>query len=73
MIFAAELSFKLPWENPVLIFSSILFIILFAPILLNKIKIPQLIGLILAGAAIGPNGINLLQRDSSVILFGTVG
>lgn len=73
MIFAAELIFKLPWENPVLIFSSILFIILFAPILLNKIKIPQLIGLILAGAAIGPNGINLLERDSSVVLFGTVG
>ena len=73
MVFSAELSFKLPWENPVLIFSSILFIILFAPILLNKIKIPQLIGLILAGAAIGPNGINLLERDSSVVLFGTVG
>jgi Kef-type K+ transport system membrane component KefB len=73
MVFCAELSFKLPWQNPVLIFSSILFIILFAPILLNKIKIPQLIGLILAGAAIGPNGINLLERDSSVVLFGTVG
>ncbi len=69
----AELSFKLPWENPVLIFASILFIILFAPILLNKIKVPQLIGLILAGALIGPYGIHLLERDSSVILFGTVG
>ena len=73
MIFAAELNFSLPWSNPVLIFSSILFIILFAPILLNRIKIPQLIGLILAGAVIGPNGINLLERDSSVVLFGTVG
>jgi Kef-type K+ transport system membrane component KefB len=73
MILLAELNFNLPWSNPVLIFSSILFIILFAPILLNRIKIPQLIGLIVAGAVIGPNGINLLQRDSSVILFGTVG
>lgn len=73
MILVADLNFSLPWSNPVLIFSSILFIILFAPILLNRIKIPQLIGLILAGALIGPNGINLLERDSSVILFGTVG
>jgi Kef-type K+ transport system membrane component KefB len=73
MLFAADLNFSMPWSNPVLIFSSILFIILFAPILLNRIKIPQLIGLIVAGAVIGPNGINLLERDSSVVLFGTVG
>ena len=73
MVFLADLNFSLPWQNPVLIFASILFIILFAPILLNRIKIPQLIGLIMAGAIIGPNGINLLERDSSVVLFGTVG
>ncbi|MFN3996183.1 cation:proton antiporter [Algoriphagus sp.] len=73
MILLADLNFKLPWTNPVLIFSSILFIILFAPLILNKLKIPQIIGLIIAGAIIGPYGINLLKRDSSVILFGTVG
>ncbi|RPA70223.1 cation:proton antiporter [Cyclobacteriaceae bacterium YHN15] len=73
MVLAAYLDFSLPWSNPVLIFASILFIILFAPILLNRIKIPQLIGLIIAGAIIGPNGLNLLERDSSVVLFGTVG
>ncbi|MDP3471892.1 MAG: cation:proton antiporter [Algoriphagus sp.] len=72
-VLLADLNFSLPWGNPVLIFSSILFIILFAPIILNKFKIPQLIGLIIAGAVIGPNGINLLERDSSVVLFGTVG
>jgi Kef-type K+ transport system membrane component KefB len=72
MVFLADLNFSLPWTNPVLIFSSILFIILFAPLLLNRLKIPQLIGLIIAGAMIGPNGFNLLERDSSVVLFGTV-
>jgi Kef-type K+ transport system membrane component KefB len=72
MILAA-IDFTLPLKSPVLIFSIILFIILFAPILLNKLKIPYLIGLIIAGAVIGPNGFNLLLRDSSVILFGTVG
>jgi Kef-type K+ transport system membrane component KefB len=63
----------LPLKNPVLQFSLILFIILFAPILLNKFKIPHLIGLIIAGAIIGPNGFHLMSRDSSIILFGTVG
>jgi Kef-type K+ transport system membrane component KefB len=60
-------------ENPVLIFSLILFIILFAPLILNRIKIPHLIGLIIAGAIIGPNGFNVIERNSSIILFGTVG
>jgi Kef-type K+ transport system membrane component KefB len=64
---------SLPFSNPVVIFSLMLFIILFAPILLNKIKVPHIIGLILAGMIIGPYGFNLLLRDSSIVLFGTVG
>ena len=68
-----NLSFSLPLENPVLIFSLILFIILFAPIILNRFKIPSLIGLIIAGTLIGPQGFNLVARDSSITLFGTVG
>ena len=63
----------LPLEKPVLIFSLILFIILFAPIILNRIKIPHLIGLIIAGILIGPNGFYLMARDESIKLFGTVG
>src|SRR5690606_37621132 len=47
--------------------------ILFAPIVLNKIKIPPLLGLIIAGAIIGPHGFNLMERDSSIILSGTAG
>ena len=68
-----KIAFTLPLENPVLIFTVILSIILFAPILLNRIRIPHLIGLIIAGAIIGPNGFNLIERNSSMILFGTVG
>lgn len=73
MILLADLHFSLPLDNPVLIFALILFIILFAPLLLNRVKIPQLIGLIIAGALIGPHGLHLMERDSSVVLFGTVG
>lgn len=73
MVILEILDITFPLKNPVLLFALILFIILFAPILLNKFKIPPLIGLIIAGAIIGPNGLNLMQRDSSIVLFGTVG
>ncbi len=59
--------------NPVLIFFIVLVIILFAPILLNKIKIPHIIGMIVAGVVVGPHGFNLLARDSSFEIFGQVG
>jgi Kef-type K+ transport system membrane component KefB len=68
-----EINFSLPLTNPVIVFSLVLFIILFAPILFDKIKVPHIIGLILAGMIIGPYGFNLLLRDSSIVLFGTVG
>ena len=73
MILNGAMDFNLPLSNPVIIFSLVLFIILFAPILLNKIKIPHIIGLIVAGVVVGPYGLNLLKRDSSIVLFGTVG
>lgn len=65
--------FTLPIEDPLLKFLIILIIILAAPLLLNKIKVPHLIGLIIAGALIGPNGLNVLPRDSSVVVIGTTG
>ncbi len=63
----------LPIQDPVLIFFIVLAIILLAPILLNRIRIPHIIGLIIAGIIIGPNGLNLLARDSSFEIFGNVG
>lgn len=66
-------SFKLPWENPVLIFSLILLIILLAPVVLNRLKIPGIIGLIASGIAIGPYGLRLLEKGLFVEVFSTVG
>lgn len=63
----------LPIEDPILKFLIILLIILGAPLLLNKLKIPHLLGLIIAGAVIGPHGFNLVLRDSSIIMSGTAG
>ena len=64
---------ELPIEDPVLKFLLVLIIILAAPLLLNKIKVPHLLGLIIAGAVIGPNGFNVLSRDSSIVVTGTTG
>jgi len=73
MVLLSAVDFSLPLKNPVIIFSLVLFIILFAPILFSKIKVPHIIGLILAGVIVGPYGLDLLRRDSSIVLFGTVG
>ncbi|MGM9803457.1 MAG: cation:proton antiporter [Muribaculaceae bacterium] len=59
--------------NPVLIFFLVLVIILFAPLLLNMIRVPHIVGLIVAGVAVGPYGFHLLDRDSSFEIFGQVG
>ena len=68
-----NLSLTLPITDPTWIFLLVLLIILFAPILLNKLRIPHIIGMILAGLVIGEHGFNILVRDSSFGLFGKVG
>ncbi len=72
-ILMATYDLTLPLTNPVLKFFLILVIILFAPIIFNKLRIPYLLGLIIAGAIVGPHGFNLMVRDSSIILSGTAG
>lgn len=65
--------FDLPLENPILIFSLILFIILLSPILLRRLNIPGIIGLIIAGVVIGPHGLGILEKSSAIDLFSTIG
>lgn len=55
------------------VFFLVLVIILFAPLLLRRLKVPPIIGLIVAGIIIGEHGLNVLERDSSFELFGQVG
>ncbi|MFI5139743.1 MAG: cation:proton antiporter [Sphingobacteriales bacterium] len=65
--------FHLPFTNPVLIFTLILFIILLAPVLMKKIKIPGVAAFIIAGILIGAHGLNLLTKNPAVELFSTIG
>ncbi|WP_291857996.1 cation:proton antiporter [Marinilabilia sp.] len=67
------LDIDLPVIDPVVKFLIILLVILVIPILSERLRIPQLLGMIVAGIVIGPHGFNLLARDSSIILSGTAG
>ena len=68
-----NLDLYLPITSPTLIFCVVLLIILFAPIIMGKLRIPHIIGMVLAGMLIGQHGLNILERDSSFELFGKVG
>lgn len=63
----------LPLTNPIAIFLVVLAIIVGAPLLFRRLKVPGLVGMILAGVVIGPYGFNILARDASFEIFGQVG
>ncbi|MEL6553300.1 MAG: cation:proton antiporter [Cyanobacteria bacterium J06621_11] len=62
-----------PITDPVAIFLTILTIMLVAPLLFERFQLPGIVGLILAGVVVGPDGLGMLQRDSTIVLLGTVG
>ena len=62
-----------PITDPTLIFFVVLCIILLAPIVMSRLRIPHIIGMVLAGIVVGQYGLNILERDSSFELFGKVG
>lgn len=68
-----NLTHYFPITDPTLIFFVVLLIVLFAPIIMGKLRIPHIIGMVLAGIIIGKYGLNILERDSSFELFGRVG
>ena len=68
-----DLNKHFPVTDPTWIFFLVLIIILFAPMILGRLRIPHIIGMILAGVVVGKYGFNILERDSSFELFGKVG
>ena len=63
----------MPITDPTWNFFVVLGIILFAPMLLERLRVPSIVGLIFAGVVIGPHGFGVLERDDSFELFGKVG
>lgn len=68
-----DIAHYFPITNPTAIFFVVLCIILFAPIIMGKLRIPHIVGMVLAGVLIGQYGLDILQRDASFELFGQVG
>ncbi|HEY9735776.1 MAG TPA: cation:proton antiporter [Trichocoleus sp.] len=65
--------FSGPIQDPVQVFLIIIAIMLVAPLVFERLKMPGIIGLILAGVVVGPHGLNILARDATIELLGTVG
>lgn len=63
----------LPITDPIAIVLTVLAVILLVPLLFNRLKIPYIIGLILAGMVLGPHGCGVLEYDASFRIFGEVG
>ena len=72
MTMLAFLSLK-PIRDPVAVFLIILAIMLVAPLLFERLRLPGIVGLILAGVIVGPEGLGVLERGSNIILLGTIG
>lgn len=62
-----------PITDPTWIFFIVLCIILLAPMIMSKLRIPHIIGMVLAGIIVGQYGLNILERDASFEIFGQVG
>lgn len=63
----------LPISDPILIFATVLALILVVPMLARRVRLPEIVGLIAAGAIFGPHGLGILARDQTVHLLGVVG
>ncbi|RQG92532.1 cation:proton antiporter [Natrarchaeobius chitinivorans] len=64
---------SLPVDDPILIFGIATFVFLSAPLLLQRYRLPGIVGIILVGTAIGPNGLEILERGETIVLLGEVG
>lgn len=64
---------QLPLNEPVIVFTILISIILIAPIAFRKFRIPGIVGLIFSGMLIGPHGVNLVSSSESVKLLSAAG
>ena len=64
---------SLPITDNVLLFLVLLLIILISPIIFRQIKFPGIVGIIIAGVVVGPNGLNIIAMSSAIELLGAIG
>lgn len=64
---------NLPVKDNVLLFLVLMTIVLLAPMLFRQMKLPGIVGIIVAGVIVGPNGFNIVEMSSAIELLGSVG
>ncbi len=65
--------FQLPITDPVLVFLLIFLVIFLAPRILKRIRIPGIVGFILAGVLLGPHGFHIISPANGMNMFSTFG
>ncbi len=62
-----------PVQDPILTFTLLALMIFIAPLIAGRLKVPDLILLLVSGALLGPNGLGVLERNSAVTMLGSIG
>ena len=68
-----EFPHELPLEEPVLVFALALLVFLTGPLIIKRLGQPGIVGIVLAGVAIGPNALGLIAHTDAIVLLGEVG
>lgn len=58
-----------PDNRPDIDIFVVLLMILLSPIIMGRLRIPHIIGMVLAGVIVGKYGLNILERDASFELL----
>jgi len=64
---------QFPITDTTAVFTIVLGIILLAPLIFPKLRIPHLIGMIVTGMLIGENGFYIIERNEGCDLFSQIG
>ena len=70
--FPSPVHAALPLRDPVAVFTAVLLVLLAAPLVARR-GVPASVVLLVAGVALGPNALGVLDRDPTMVLLGTVG
>jgi Kef-type K+ transport system membrane component KefB len=62
-----------PFTDADWLFAVLMGLVLVVPLIAERIRVPAIVGLVLAGALVGPGGLNLVVRDGAVGTLGTMG
>jgi Kef-type K+ transport system membrane component KefB/nucleotide-binding universal stress UspA family protein len=66
-VLALEPAFQVLSKEQFVPIAILLVVILVVPILFERLRLPGLVGLLLAGLILGPNGCSILHKDSALI------